>query len=105
MKIEFELNGRTRSEEVPGMTRLLDLLRDCHDALEDPGDVAEIKNVVEFGWGREELGFGLLVEFHRLTRPADETSTLKTTCNSQENERKAFKASLSDKEKGVSFRL
>jgi carbon-monoxide dehydrogenase small subunit len=28
MKIDFELNGQPRSEEVPGMTRLLDLLRE-----------------------------------------------------------------------------
>ena len=28
MKIEFELNGHPRSEEAPGMTRLLDLLRE-----------------------------------------------------------------------------
>ena len=28
MKIEFELNGERREENVPGMTRLLDLLRE-----------------------------------------------------------------------------
>lgn len=28
MKIDFELNGRACSREVPGMTRLLDLLRE-----------------------------------------------------------------------------
>ncbi len=28
MKIQFELNGEERSEDVPGMTRLLDVLRE-----------------------------------------------------------------------------